>query len=110
MKTSDYFYKAVLWASENGIVYGTSSTTFRPNQGCTRGQVAAFLWRAKGRPEPTTGNNPFTDVKASEYYAKAVIWAAENKIVYGTTTTKFSPEQSCTRAQIVTFLYRTYGK
>ena len=110
VKTSDYFYKAVLWASENGIVYGTSSTTFRPNQGCTRGQVAAFLWRAKGRPEPTTGNNPFTDVKASEYYAKAVIWAAENKIVYGTTNTKFSPEQSCTRAQIVTFLYRTYGK
>ena len=110
VKTSDYFYKAVLWASENGIVYGTSSTTFRPNQGCTRGQVAAFLWRAKGRPEPTTGNNPFTDVKASEYYAKAVIWAAENKIVYGTTTTKVSPEQSCTRAQIVTFLYRTYGK
>ncbi|MDD6022791.1 MAG: S-layer homology domain-containing protein [Oscillospiraceae bacterium] len=108
VKKSDYFYKAVLWASENGIVYGTSTTTFGPNDGCTRAQVAAFLWRAKGKPSPSSSSNPFTDVKSSAYYAKAVTWAAENKIVYGTSNTTFSPDQSCTRAQIVTFLYRAY--
>ena len=110
VKKSDYYYKAVLWASENGIVYGITSTTFRPNQGCTRGQVAAFLWRTAGKPEPNTANCPFSDVSASEYYYKAVTWAAENNIVYGTSSTKFSPNASCTRAQIVTFLYRFLDK
>ncbi|MDD6022785.1 MAG: phosphodiester glycosidase family protein [Oscillospiraceae bacterium] len=110
VKSSDYYYKAVLWAVENNILYGTTSTTFSPEQRCTRAQVAAFLWRAAGRPEPTTDTNPFTDVPATEYYCKAVIWAAENKIVYGISATEFSPNADCTRAQAVAFLYRAYGK
>lgn len=105
---SAYYYKAVLWAAENGIVFGTSKTTFSPQQGCTRGQVAAFLWRAMGRPAPATDNNPFADVSSSAFYCDAVCWAAENRIVFGTSNTAFSPDTTCTRAQIVTFLYRTY--
>ena len=107
---NDYFYKAVLWAVENGIVYGTSDTTFEPNSPCTRAQVAAFLYRAEKKPEPTTDSNPFTDVKSGEYYEKAVIWAVENGIVYGTSDTTFEPDATCTRAQGVAFLYRAYGK
>lgn len=104
-----YYYKAVLWAVENKIVYGTSNTTFSPDEPCTRGQVAAFLWRAMGEQAPKTDSNPFRDVRAAEYYYVAVRWAAENKIVYGTSTTAFSPNESCTRGQIVTFLYRAYA-
>ena len=110
VKASDYYYKAVLWAVENGIVYGTSDTTFEPNSPCTRAQVAAFLYRAEKKPEPTTDSNPFTDVKSGEYYEKAVIWAVENGIVYGTSNTTFEPNATCTRAQGVAFLYRAYGK
>ncbi|MDD6023793.1 MAG: S-layer homology domain-containing protein, partial [Oscillospiraceae bacterium] len=110
VKTSDYFYKAVLWGAENKIIYGTDATTFSPNESCTRAQVAAFLWRAAGRPEPSTTKNPFTDVKTSDYYYKAVLWGAENKIIYGTEATAFSPNEGCTRAQVVAFLYRCYGK
>ncbi|MCH5353401.1 MAG: S-layer homology domain-containing protein, partial [Acutalibacter sp.] len=106
LKSSEYYYKAVLWAHENGIVSGTSATTFSPNQNCTRGQIVTFLWRSAKKPEPKTTVNPFTDVKSGEYYYKAVLWAHENKIVAGTSATTFSPNQSCTRAQAVTFMYR----
>ena len=101
-----YYYKAVLWAVENGITNGTSATTFRPDQTCTRAQIVTFLWRASGRPEPTTVENPFTDVAVDQYYYKAVQWAVENGVTTGTSETRFSPDFTCTRAQIVTFLYR----
>lgn len=101
-----YYFRAVKWASIAKITAGTSSKTFSPNVGCTRAQVVTFLWRAAGSPEPTTSNNPFTDVKAGSYYYKAVLWAVENKVTAGTAADKFSPDATCTRAQIVTFLWR----
>ena len=103
--TGGFYYKAVLWAVENGITNGTSATTFGPNDGCTRGQVVTFLWRTEGKPEPTTENNPFEDVTGGFYY-KAVLWAVENKITAGMDATHFAPMNTCTRGQIVTFLYR----
>ena len=105
-----YYYKAVLWAVEQGITTGTSADKFSPNSGCTRGQVVTFLWRAEGKPEPASSTHPFTDVKAGEYYEKPVIWAVENGITTGTSTSLFSPSATCTRAQIVTFLYRAAGQ
>lgn len=102
--TSDYFYEAVLWAVENGITNGTSSTTFSPNASVTRAQVATFLWRANG--EPAAKDSGFTDVAANAYYAKAVAWAYAEGITTGTGFGVFSPEAICTRAQIVTFLFR----
>ena len=104
-----FYKKAVLWAVENGITSGLTATRFGPNDPCTRGQIATFLWRAKGKPEPTTTDMPFTDVKAKDYYYKAVLWAVENKITTGTLATTFSPKDTCTRGQIVTFLYRAYN-
>ena len=107
-----YYYDAVLWAVNHDpqITNGTSGTTFSPDKTCTRGQVATFLWRAKGCPEPETTVNPFTDVSSNQYYYKAVIWAFENKITTGTGATTFSPDKGCTRAQVVTFLWRTEGE
>ena len=100
-----YYYDAVLWAVENGITKGTSSTTFSPNDTCTRAQIVTFLWRSE--KFPTAGSrNPFTDVKPSAYYLDAILWAVESDITKGTTATKFSPDADCTRAQIVTFLWR----
>ena len=101
-----YYYKAVLWAVEKGITTGTSATTFRPDQTCTRGQIVTFLWRYNEQPEPTKMDNPFTDVPVDQYYYKAVLWAVEKGITKGTSADKFSPDSTCTRAQIVTFLYR----
>ena len=106
VKTGQYYYKAVLWAVGKGITKGTSDTTFRPDQTCTRAQIVTFLWRAKGQPEPASLDNPFSDVKTGEYYYKAVLWAVAAKITNGTTPNKFSPDATCTRGQIVTFLYR----
>ena len=106
VKPDAYYYKAVLWAVEKGITSGTSKTTFSPDSGCTRGQVVTFQWRANGQPEPKAGTNPFTDVKSDAYYYKAVLWAVENGITNGTSPDKFSPDKTCTRGQIVTFLYR----
>ena len=100
----DYFYQAVLWAVENGITMGTSATTFSPDATVTRAQVVTFLWRANG--QPAAWNSGFTDVSADAYYAKAVAWAVENGITTGTGFGIFSPDAACTRAQIVTFLYR----
>ena len=105
VKENAYYYKAVLWAVENGITSGTSKTTFSPDEGCTRGQVATFLWRYEGMPSHTVGN-PFTDVKVGAYYYEAVLWAVENGITNGTSATTFAPNDTCTRGQIVTFLYR----
>ena len=101
----DYFYKAVLWAVENGITNGLSATEFGPAKGCTRGQVCTFLWRAQGQPAPQNANSPFTDV-TGEYYYNAVLWAVENNITNGMGGGKFAPDSVCTRGQIVTFLYR----
>ena len=100
----DYFYQAVLWAVENGITMGTSATTFSPDATVTRAQVVTLLWRANG--QPAARNSGFTDVSADAYYAKAVAWAVENGITTGTGFGIFSPDAACTRAQIVTFLYR----
>ena len=101
-----YYYTPVLWAVQNGITSGTTPTTFSPNAGCTRAQVVAFLWRAAGSPMPGSSRNPFTDVKLNAYYYNAVLWAVENGITAGTSETTFSPDKICTRAQIVTFLWR----
>ena len=106
VRSDKYYYKPVLWASEAGITSGTSDTTFSPNDGCTRAQVVTFLWRFAGSPEPTTSTNPFEDVPEGKYYAKAVLWAAETGVTAGTGDTTFSPNKTCTRGEIVTFLYR----
>ena len=106
----DYFYKPVLWALENEVTSGTTNTTFSPYSTCTRGQVATFLWRLKGKPEPTTKNNPFVDVKENDYFYKAVLWAVEQGITVGTSTTTFSPSNNCTYAQVITFLWRAEDK
>ena len=100
-----YYYDAVLWAVENGITKGTSDTTFSPNMTCTRAQIVAFLWRSEKSPAAGT-TNPFADVKSTAYYADAVLWAVKENITKGTTSTTFSPDADCTRAQIVTFLWR----
>ena len=103
-----YFYNPVMWAVENKITSGTGDgTTFEPNAVCTRGQVVTFLWRAAGQPEPKTTVNPFVDVKTTDYFYKAVLWALENKITTGTGDgTTFEPHANCNRGQIVTFLSR----
>ena len=100
-----YYYDAVLWAVENGITKGTSSTTFSPDDTCTRAQIVTFLWRSEQSPAAGS-SNPFTDVSADAYYADAVLWAVKEAITTGTTRTTFSPDAECTRAQIVTFLWR----
>ena len=104
-----YYEEAVAWAVENGITKGTSDTTFDPNGICTRAQAVTFLWRAAGSPAPKTDTMPFTDVKAGSYYYDAVLWAVENGITKGTSDTTFSPDVTCSRAQIVTFLWRSQG-
>ena len=101
----NYYYDAVLWAVENGITEGTSDTTFSPNMTCSRAQIVAFLWRSEKFPAAGTAN-PFADVKSTAYYADAVLWAVKENITKGTTNTTFSPDADCTRAQIVTFLWR----
>ena len=100
-----YYYDAVLWAVENGITKGTSDTTFSPNMTCSRAQIVTFLWRSEKSPTAGTAN-PFADVKSTAYYADAVLWAVKENITKGTTSTTFSPNADCTRAQIVTFLWR----
>lgn len=107
---SEYYYKAVLWAVEQGITNGTSPTTFGPDEPCTRGQVVTFLHRAQKTPEPAGHETPFTDVPESEYYYKAVQWAVEQGVTNGTSPTTFGPEETCLRGQIVTFLYRALAK
>ena len=104
-----YYEDAVIWAVDKGITTGTSATTFNPNGICTRAQAVTFLWRAAGSPAAKSSAMPFADVKAGSYYETAVLWAVENGITKGTSDTRFSPDGTCTRAQIVTFLYRASG-
>ena len=103
-----YYSEAVDWATENGVVAGTSETDFSPNAECTRAQIVQMLWRSAGSPEAET-ETPFTDVPPTAYYAEAVAWAYENGITTGTGTATFSPNNPCTRAQIVTMLWRANG-
>ena len=105
--TGSYYEDAVDWAVENGITKGTDNTHFSPDGICTRAQAATFLWRAAGSPKPETRTMPFTDVPAGSYYYDAVLWAVENGITKGTSNTTFSPNMTCSRAQIVTFLWRS---
>lgn len=101
-----YFYEAVKWAVKNGITDGVGDNLFAPEQPCTRAQIVTFLWRAAGSPEPKGAASGMTDVVSGSYYEKAVAWAIENGITTGTTTSTFSPDATCTRAQAVTFLAR----
>lgn len=106
VSAEDYYYDAVLWAAQEGVTGGTSDTLFAPNAGCTRAQAVTFLWRAASSPEPKSADLPFTDVPADAYYAKAVAWAVKNGVAKGVSETAFAPDAGCTRAQIVTFLWR----
>ena len=104
-----YYEDAVVWAVGKGITSGTNATTFDPNGTCTRAQAVTFLWRAAGSPTPKTKLMPFPDVPVGSYYWNAVLWAIEQGITEGTSYLTFSPNDSCTRAQIVTFLWRAKG-
>ncbi len=110
VKETDFFYKAVLWAVENEITNGLTATTFGPYAECNRAQVVTFLWRAMEKPEPTSTEHPFTDVAEDQFYFQPMLWAVENGITNGLTATTFGPNATCNRAQVVTFLYRTYNK
>ena len=105
--TGSYYEDAVDWAVGNGITQGTDATHFSPDGICTRAQAVTFLWRAAGSPKPETRTMPFTDIPAGSYYYDAVLWAVENGITKGTSDTTFSPNMTCTRAQIVAFLWRS---
>ena len=102
-----YYEEAVSWAVERGITDGIDATHFSPDAICTRAQAVTFLWRAAGSPAPKSSDMPFTDVAAGSYYHDAVLWAIEQGITKGTSDTTFSPNATCTRAQIVTFLWRS---
>lgn len=102
-----YYAKAVAWAVENGITNGTTDTTFGPDETCTRAHGVTFLSRA-AKANTASGNSNFADVDANAYYASAVKWAVDNGITNGISSSLFGPDSSCTRAQIVTFLYRMY--
>ena len=104
----DYFYDAVNWAVENGITEGVGNNLFAPGALCTRAQVVTFLWRSAGCPKAVSRVNPFTDVSRSAYYYEAVLWAVENGVTEGMSETTFEPDAVCTRAQVVTFLYRMF--
>ena len=109
VKETDSFYKAVLWAVEAGVTTGISPTLFSPQSSCTRAQVVTFLYRAMGKPPINTDSNPFTDVNPTAWYGPAIMWAVENNITKGMTPTTFCTEIICNRAQVVTFLYRTFA-
>ena len=109
VKPTDYFYDAVLWAVEKGITTGADATHFEPNSTCNRSQVVTFLYRAAGKPSLTGAGNPFTDVKSTDYFYDAVLWAVKTGITNGISTTKFGPNDICNRSQVVTFLYRAYN-
>ena len=106
VKTNKFFYEPVYWAAGKGITTGTSENTFSPNKSCSRGEFVTFLWRAAGEPEPMSTECPFTDVNQSSYYYKAVMWAYENNITTGTSADSFTPGESVSRSQTVTFLWR----
>lgn len=101
-----YYYTAVYWAKEKQITTGTSDSTFSPSRYCTRGEIVTFLWRAVGRIAATANHTDFHDVASNDYFYQAVLWASENRITTGKDAVTFAPYDTCTRAQIVTFLYR----
>ncbi len=109
VKSGKFYYDAVQWAVNGKITNGMTATTFAPDATCTRGQIVTFLWRAAGSPKPKTTQNPFADVKKGQFYFDAVLWAVENGITNGTGATTFSPNNPCTRGQVVTFLWRAKG-
>ncbi len=109
IKTSEYYYKAVLWAVEKGITEGKDGEHFDPDGNCTRGEVVTFLWRYEKKPKPASSANPFKDVPGSAYYYQPVLWAAGAGVTSGTDAGIFSPDKTCTRGEIVTFLYRDKG-
>ena len=104
-----YYNEAVRWAVKNGIASGTDAKHFSPDAACTRGQAVTFLWRAAGCPAPALAENPFADVKPTDYCYDAVLWAVQTGVAKGTSASTFSPDAPCTRGQIVTFLYRAAG-
>ena len=110
MKKDEFYYNAVLWAVEKGITNGVDAAHFGPALECNRAQVVTFLWRAAGSPEAETQRNPFVDVKETDFFYKAVLWAVENGITNGLTATTFGPDSLCNRAQVVTFLWRAKGE
>lgn len=110
VKQSDYFFDPVSWAVGKGITFGTLANKFSPDGICTRAQAVTFLWRSVGSPEPALFTDQFTDVSSDSYYYKAVMWAIENDITLGTGISAFSPDDTVTRGQLVTFLWRTAGK
>ena len=105
-----FYAKAVAWLAEEEITTGTTPTTFSPDESVTRGQMATFMWRYSGSPEPASLDTPFTDVVARTFYAKAVAWLVEQSITTGTTPTTFSPDDPVTRGQMATFLWRLAGE
>ena len=109
VKPGKYYYKAVLWANEKGVTGGVGDGKFGVGKTCTREQAMVFLWKAAGAPEPQSTENPFRDVKAGKYYYKAVLWAVENGVTSGTGNGVFGVGKTCTRAQIITFLYKVFG-
>ena len=109
VKKGEFYYDAVLWAVDQKITSGTSATTFSPAASCTRAQMVTFLWRAAGSPKVEDVSDPFTDVKPGAYYYDAVLWAVKNGVTSGTSATTFSPDDTVTRGQTVTFLYRNAG-
>ena len=111
VKTTDYFYKPILWAVQNNVTAGTTATTFSPNKPCTRAEAMTFLWASQGKPSVVSATNPFSDVKDSAYYKTAILWAYGHnpQITSGTSATTFSPNATCTRGQIITFLYKAFS-
>ena len=107
VKPDKYYYKPVLWAVENHITSGKTETTFAPKAQCSRAEIMTFLWTAAGRPEPTLAENPFEDVPEGKYYYNPILWAFEHNVTGGVSATAFGPRSICTRAQVVTFLYKS---
>ena len=99
----------VIWAVQGRVTNGVSADKFGSYDVCNRAAVVTFLWRAAGSPAPKSANNPFTDVKTTDFFYKPVLWAIENGITNGLTATAFGPNSPCNRAQVVTFLYRAYN-
>lgn len=110
VRSGTYYFEPIKWAVENNITSGLKPDLFGPEEACTRGQIVTFLWRAKGEPQVNTTNNPFIDVNANYFYYKPVLWAVDSHITAGISATQFAPEESCTRGQIVTFLWRAAGQ
>ena len=109
IRSDAWYHDAVYWAAGKGITSGTSETTFSPDRTCTRGQIVTFLWRYMGSPRTSLAGNPFTDINSSQYYAEAVMWAKNNNITSGTSSTTFGGEQTIDRKQAITFLWRLEG-